>query len=99
MLRGGLFVYGRLAARSPLPRSEVLDLTIHEAGHPLKRSLGLALAYSDCTVDESRLVVLNAVDAAARGAAIRTGARCVWVERSDVWRLVAGAKPSPRGRW
>lgn len=87
MLRGGLFVYSRLAARSPLPRSEVLDLTIDEAGHSLKRSLGLALAYSDCTVDESRLVVLNAADAAARGAAIRTGARCVWAERSGTWRL------------
>ena len=87
ILRGGLFVYGRLAARSPLPRSEILDLTIHEAGHPLKRSLGLALAYSDCTVDESRLVVLSAADAAERGAAIRTGARCVWAERSEVWRL------------
>ena len=87
MLRGGLFVYSRLAARNPLPRSEVLDLTIHEAGHPLKRSLGLALAYSDCTVDESRLVVLNAADAAASGAAIQTGARCVWAERSEVWRL------------
>ena len=87
MLRGGLFVYSRLAARSPLPRSEVLDLTIDEAGHSLKRSLGLALAYSDCTVDETRLVVLNAADAAARGAAIRTGARCVWAERSGTWRL------------
>ena len=87
MLRAGLYVYDRLAARSQLPRSGILDLTIHEAGHPLKRSLGLALAYSDCIVDESRLVVLNAVDAAARGAAIQTGARCVWAERSQVWKL------------
>lgn len=87
MLRAGLFVYDRLAPRSQLPRSEILDLTIHAAGHPLMRSLGLALAWSDCIVDESRLVVLNAVDAAARGAAIRTGARCVWADRSDVWRL------------
>ncbi|MGL5167715.1 MAG: glycerol-3-phosphate dehydrogenase [Afipia sp.] len=87
MLRAGLYAYDRLAPKGDLPRSEALDLTIHEAGHPLKRSLGLALAWSDCTVDESRLVVLNAVDAAVRGAAIRTGARCVWAERSDVWRL------------
>lgn len=87
MLRAGLHVYDRLAPRSGLPRSETLDLTIHAAGHPLKRSLGLALAYSDCTVDETRLVVLTAVDAAARGAAIRTGARCVWADRSKVWKL------------
>ncbi len=87
MLRASLYVYDRLAARSSLPRSEVLDLTVHEAGHPLKRSLGLALAYSDCIVDESRFVVLNAVDAAAHGAAILTGARCVWAVRSQVWKL------------
>lgn len=87
VLRAGLYAYDRLAPRGSLPRAEVLDLTIHEAGHPLKRALGLALAWSDCTVDESRLVVLNAVDAAARGAVIRTGARCVWADRSDVWRL------------
>ena len=87
MLRAGLFFYNRLAGQSRLPRPEILDLTIDEAGHPLKRSLGLALAWSDCMVDETRLVALNAVDAAARGASIRTGARCVWAERSDVWKL------------
>ncbi len=87
LLRAGLYAYDRLAPGSSLPRSGTLDLTIHDAGHPLKRSLRLALAWSDCTVDESRLVVLNAVDAAARGAAIRTGARCVWADRSNIWRL------------
>jgi len=86
-IRAGLYAYDRLAPRSGLPRSEVLDLTIHEAGHPLKRSLRQALAWSECTIDETRLVVLTAVDAAARGAAIRTGARCAWAERSETWRL------------
>src|SRR5439155_24570157 len=46
-----------------------------------------ALEYSDCGVDDSRLVVANAVDAAERGAVIRTGARCVRADRLDVWRL------------
>ncbi len=87
MLRAGLFFYDRLAGQSQLPRPEILDLTVDEAGHPLKRSLGLALAWSDCAVDETRLVALNAVDAAARGAAILTGARCVWAERSEAWKL------------
>lgn len=87
MLRAGLYVYGRLGSNGPLPRPETLDLTVHEMGHPLQRSLRQALAYSDCTVDESRLVVLNAVDAAARGATIRTGARCVRADRSEVWKL------------
>lgn len=87
VLRAGLFFYDRLAGQSGLPCPEILDLTIDEAGHPLKRSLGLALSWSDCTVDETRLVVLNAADAAARGASIQTGARCVWAERSEVWKL------------
>lgn len=87
VLRAGLFFYDQLAGQSRLPRPEILDLTIDEAGHPLKRSLGLALGWSDCTVDETRLVVLNAVDAAMRGASIHTGARCVWAERSEVWKL------------
>jgi glycerol-3-phosphate dehydrogenase len=46
-----------------------------------------ALAYSDCQVDDARLVVLNAVDAAARGATIRTRTRCTHAERGAVWRL------------
>lgn len=87
MLRAGLYVYDRLASGSPLPRSEALDLTIHATGHPLKRSLGAACAYSDCLVDESRLVVLNARDAAERGAAIYTGARCARADRGDIWKL------------
>ena len=87
MLRAGLFFYDRLAGESALPRPEILDLTVDQAGHPLKRSLGLALAWSDCVVDETRLVALNALDAAARGASILTGARCVWAERSEVWKL------------
>lgn len=87
MLRAGLYVYERLASGGPLPRSETLDLTIHATGHPLKRSLGTACAYSDCVVDESRLVVLNARDAAERGAAIYTGARCARADRTDVWKL------------
>jgi glycerol-3-phosphate dehydrogenase len=87
MLRAGLYVYDRLASESPLPRSETLDLTIHVTGHPLKRSLGTACAYSDCLIEESRLVVLNARDAAERGAAICTGARCARADRSDIWKL------------
>ncbi|HEX7790300.1 MAG TPA: glycerol-3-phosphate dehydrogenase, partial [Afipia sp.] len=87
MLRAGLFVYDRLGSRRHLSRSEVLGLTVHAAGHPLNRSFGIALAHADCTVDESRLVALNAVDAAERGAAIRTGARCVRADRSEHWKL------------
>jgi glycerol-3-phosphate dehydrogenase len=87
LLRAGLWLYDKLA-RSGLPKSETLDVTHHPIGNALKRPLGLAVQYSDCVVDDSRLVVLGAVDAAERGAVIRTGARCVRADRTDTWRLV-----------
>jgi glycerol-3-phosphate dehydrogenase len=87
MLKAGLYVYDRLAADGGLAKSETLDLTIHEMGHPLKRAFGMAFEYSDCTIDESRLVILNARDAADRGAKIWTGARCARADRSEVWKL------------
>ena len=87
MLKAGLYAYDRLAPGSTLPRSDTLDLTIHEMGHPLKRAFGVAFEYSDCTVDENRLVILNARDAAEHGATIRNGARCARADRSDIWKL------------
>jgi glycerol-3-phosphate dehydrogenase len=86
-LRSELFVYDRLAPAREFPRTAALDLTHHGAGLSLKRSLGIAFAYGGAVVDEARLVVLNAVDAAERGASIRTGARCVRADREEEWRL------------
>ena len=87
LLRSALWLYDRLASRSRLPRSETIDVTHHPVGDALKRPFGTAFEYSDCVVDDSRLVVLNALDAAERGAAIRTGARCVRADREKFWRL------------
>src|SRR5258707_6853955 len=64
-----------------------MDVTHHPVGNALKRPFGAAFEYSDCVVDDSRLVVANAVDAAGRGAVIRPGGRCVRADRLDVWRL------------
>ncbi|VIO66040.1 Aerobic glycerol-3-phosphate dehydrogenase [Bradyrhizobium ivorense] len=86
-LRTWLLLYDRLASRSGLPHSVTVDVTHHPIGDALKRPFGTAFEYSDCVVDDSRLVVLNAVDAAARGADIRTGARVARADRGDVWRL------------
>jgi glycerol-3-phosphate dehydrogenase len=88
LLRTGLLVYDRLASRPGLPASATVDVTHHPIGNALKRPFGTAFEYSDCMVDDSRLVVLTAVDAAEHGADIRIGARCVRAERLDVWRLV-----------
>src|SRR3984893_15287586 len=64
--RRGLFrVRAALAA---LPASETIDLTHHPIGVALKRPFGTAFAYTDCVVDDSRLVIHLAVDAAERGA-------------------------------
>jgi glycerol-3-phosphate dehydrogenase len=87
-LRSWLLLYDRLASRSNLPSSATIDVTHHPIGNPLKRPFGTAFEYSDCVVDDSRLVVLTAIDAAARGAAVRTGARCSRAERGETWRLV-----------
>src|SRR6185503_6944108 len=74
--------------RFMLPASRTADLTHHQAGHPLKREFRYGFEYSDCSVDDSRLVVLNAIDAAERGAVIRTRTRCTRGERRGEWELV-----------
>lgn len=86
-LRTGLWLYDRLAGRGRLPEATTLDVTHHPIGDALKRPIGTAFEYSDCLVDDSRLVVLTALDAAERGAEIRTGARCVRADRERNWRL------------
>jgi glycerol-3-phosphate dehydrogenase len=85
LLRLGLSVYDRLGAGPPA--STTLDLSHHETGFSLQRPYGSAFEFSDAVADDSRLVILNAVDAAARGADIRTGARCVRADRDAEWRL------------
>jgi glycerol-3-phosphate dehydrogenase len=87
-LRSWLLLYDRLASRNGLPASLTVDVTHHPVGNALKRPFGTAFQYTDCVGDDSRLVVLIAVDAAARGAVIRTGARCTRAERGREWRLV-----------
>ena len=78
MLRAGLFLYDHLGRRGgALPGTRTLDLTRDAAGAPLLPEFRRAFEYSDAWVDDARLVVLAARDAAARGAAIRPRTRCV----------------------
>src|SRR3954467_15808123 len=67
-LRSWLLFYDRLTSRSGLPATATLDITHHPVGNALKRPFGTAFEYFDCVVDDSRLVVLTALDAAERGA-------------------------------
>ena len=92
LLRLGLLLYDWIGWRKILPGTRELDLVTDEAGQPLKARFHHAFEYSDCFADNSRLVVLNAVDAAERGAVIRTRTRCVRADRADAWRLVLNAR-------
>ena len=75
MLRLGLFLYDHLGHRKSLPPTRTLDLREDEAGRALKPGFTRGFEYSDCWVDDARLVVLNAMDAQARGADIRVRTR------------------------
>ncbi len=83
MIRAGLFLYDHLASRKRLPGSTGIDLRTHEAGRPLQPGYGTGFVYSDGWVEDARLVTLNAVDAAERGARVLTRTRCERLERRD----------------
>jgi glycerol-3-phosphate dehydrogenase len=84
-IRAGLFLYDHLGGRKRLPASRAVRLD-RDAYGPLQPSLRHGFAYADCWVDDSRLVVLNARDAADRGAAVHTRTRFVSADvRGDCW--------------
>jgi glycerol-3-phosphate dehydrogenase len=88
MIRLGLFLYDNLGGRKILPGTRTVDLKADPAGKPLQSRFARAYEYSDCWVEDSRLVVLNARDAEARGARIMTRTRVVAAERvGDLWRV------------
>src|SRR6185369_1214365 len=83
LLRLGLFLYDHLGGRKRLPPTRTVRLATDPVGAPLKANYTLGFEYSDCWVEDSRMVVLNARDAAARGARIATRTRCLSAERGD----------------
>ncbi|MBP6778103.1 MAG: glycerol-3-phosphate dehydrogenase, partial [Piscinibacter sp.] len=88
MVRIGLFLYDHMARREVLPGSRTVDLRRHPAGAPLKRHFRKGFVYSDGWVDDARLVVLNAVDAAERGATVLTRWACVDARRGpQAWQV------------
>jgi glycerol-3-phosphate dehydrogenase len=83
----GLLLYDHLGGRKLLPKSRRLDLHRDPAGKALKPGFRTGFEYSDCWVDDARLVVLNALDADARGAMILTRTALVTARRENgVWR-------------
>jgi glycerol-3-phosphate dehydrogenase len=92
LIRLGLFLYDHLGGRRILPGTRTVDLARDPLGSPLKSGYRKGFEYSDCQTDDSRLVVLNALDAGERGAVIRTRTRCVSAQRGDTWQLVLEAR-------
>ena len=103
LLRLGLFLYDHIGGRRRLPPAQSVSLRHHPAGAPLKEQLNHGFVYSDCWVDDARLVVLNARDAANHGATIRTRCPVTALERvtdkhgAPLW-LITTAEGSYRAR-
>ena len=89
LIRFGLFLYDTLGGRQILPGTKTLDLTTGPEGAPLKDKFRRAYEYSDCWVEDSRLVVLNARDAEIRGAKIMVRTKVISAARQDgLWHIV-----------
>lgn len=88
LLRLGLFIYDHLGGRKLLPGTRTLRLSRDKLGAPLRGVSTVGFEYSDCWVQDNRLVVLNAADAAARGADVRVHTAAVSARREgELWRL------------
>jgi glycerol-3-phosphate dehydrogenase len=88
LLRLGLFLYDHIGGRRLLPPTKALRLDREATGQPLKSEFTRGFEYSDCWVEDSRLVVLNAMDALELGATIAPRTRCIAGAREDgAWTL------------
>ncbi len=99
LLRLGLFLYDHLGGRKILPGTKVVDLKSDIAGGPLKDQFSRAFEYSDCWVNDARLVVLNAMDARKRGAQINPRTKVVLVEKAgEHWEITIKASDTGETR-
>jgi glycerol-3-phosphate dehydrogenase len=90
LLRLGLFIYDHLGGRKLLPGTSRVDFALSPVGEGLRGELRFGYEYSDCWVEDNRLVILNARDAVERGAEIRVRTRCVEAlpEAGGGWRVI-----------
>ncbi len=86
LIRAGLFIYDYLGKREQLSGSE--QVFFESPDSPLKANFSRGFEYSDCTVDDARLVVVNAMQAHGHGAKIMTRTICLSAQRmAGVWVL------------
>ena len=83
LIRLGLFLYDHLGGRKKLPGARTLDLHRDPEGAAIEDEFKKGFEYSDCWVDDARLVILNAIDASKRGATILTKSPCIMARRSN----------------
>lgn len=90
LLRLGLFIYDHLGGRKRLPGTSLVRFKSSPVGQGLRADLSLGFEYSDCWIEDNRLVVLNARDAVERGAVIQTRTRCIRAEArpGHGWRVI-----------
>ncbi len=83
LIRLGLFLYDHIGGRKLLPKSHSVNLAEHETGKALKSTYNSGFEYSDCWVQDARLVTLNVMDAAARGCDVRVRTEVTDLVRKD----------------
>jgi glycerol-3-phosphate dehydrogenase len=99
MIRTGLFLYDHLARRSLLPGSQAIRLDAPPYSSGLRRDLRHGFAYSDCRVDDARLVVANAMDAARHGARVLVRTECLEAKReAGLWTVALSNGEQLRAR-
>ncbi|MGB3315721.1 MAG: glycerol-3-phosphate dehydrogenase, partial [Albidovulum sp.] len=86
LIRLGLFLYDHLGGRNRIPATRSIDLARDPEGEAIRENFPKAFAYWDVWIDDARLVVLNAVDAARRGAEVLTRTACIAARRDgELW--------------
>jgi D-erythritol 1-phosphate dehydrogenase len=103
LVRLGLFLYDHLGGRKKLPGCRNINLAKDPEGKPIRGEYTRAFEYSDCWVDDARLVSLNALDASERGAVVMTRTAATAARRVDsAWEVeftsASGEKSRVRAR-
>jgi glycerol-3-phosphate dehydrogenase len=107
MIRAGLFLYDHLARRKRLPASRAIRFAANQAGQIIKPEIARGFTYADCWVEDSRLVVLNAMAAAESGARILTRTKLLsarregglWHAQTEAGPIAARAAVNAAGPW